>query len=213
MNSTFRYLLLLLLVFSVFSCKKKDEENPVVTLKGDSFITIILNSEYTDPGADAYDNTDGTITVEVSGEVNTDFAGTYYIVYTASDAAGNSGQAIRTVIVRNEAETYNGLYSRTCYTAADTTNQLSTVTVSTIQNNRIWIAGFASYQNASVFADISNDTIRFPSQTSTAGIPAVSHKFEGNGLIKTINDTTIFEIYFNDSVSGNITNGIMVFKK
>lgn len=213
MNSTFKYLLLLLLVFSVFSCKKKDEENPVVTLRGDSFITIILNSEFTDPGADAYDNTDGTLTVEISGEVNTDFAGTYNIVYIASDAAGNSSQAIRTVVVRNQAETYNGLYSRTCYTVADTTNQLSTVTVSTILNNRIWIAGFASYQNASVFADISNDTIRFPSQTSTAGIPAVSHKFEGNGLIKIINDTTIFEVNFSDSVSGIITNGFMIFKK
>jgi len=204
---------MLLLVFSVFSCKKKDEENPVVTLRGDSFITIILNSEFTDPGADAYDNTDGTLTVEVSGEVNTDFAGTYNIVYIASDAAGNSGQAIRTVVVRNEAEIYNGQYTRTCYTAADTTNQLSAVTVSTILNKRIWIAGFASYQNASVFADISNDTIRFPSQTSTAGIPAVSHKFEGNGLVKTINDTTIFEVNFTDSVSGVITNGFMVFKK
>ncbi|HNW69567.1 MAG TPA: DUF5011 domain-containing protein [Bacteroidales bacterium] len=213
MNFKFKYLLFLLLGLSLFSCKKKDEENPVVTLKGDSFVTIILNSEYTDPGADAFDNTDGTLTVEISGEVNPDFAGTYYIVYTASDAAGNSGQAIRTVVVRNEAEPYNGPYSRTSYTPADTTNQLSTVTVSTILNKRIWVAGFAHYQNASVFADISNDTIRFPSQTSLAGAPAITHKFEGSGLIKNINDTTVFEIYFSDSVSGVITNGFMVFKK
>lgn len=213
MNASFKYLLLLLLVLSFFSCKKKDDENPVVTLRGDSFITIILNSDFSDPWADAYDNNDGTLAVEISGEVNTDFAGTYNIVYSATDAAGNSGYAIRTVVVRNEAEQYNGLYTRTCYTTADTTNQLSTVTVSTILNNRIWVAGFASYQNASVFADISNDTIRFPSQTSLAGIPAITHKFEGNGLIKVINDTTVFEINFSDSVSGVITNGLMVFKK
>lgn len=213
MNLKFKYLLVFLLVLSLWSCKKKDEENPVVSLKGDSFITIFLNAEFTDPGAEAFDNTDGTLTVEVSGEVNPDFAGTYYIVYTASDAAGNTGQAIRTVVVRNEAEPYNGLYNRTSYTTADTTDQLSTVTVSTILNNRIWVAGFASYQNASVFADISNDTIRFPSQTALAGIPAVTHKFEGSGLIKVIQDTTIFEINFSDSVSGVITNGLMVFKK
>jgi len=213
MNLKFNHLLVFLLVLSLCSCKKKDEENPVVTLRGDSFITIILNSEFADPGADAYDNTDGTLTVEVSGEANPDFAGTYYIVYTASDAAGNTGQAIRTVVVRNEAETYNGLYTRTCYTMADTTSQLSTITVSTILNKRIWVAGFASYQNASVFADISNDTIRFPSQTSLAGTPGVTHKFEGSGLIKVINDSTVFEINFSDSVSGVITNGLMVFKK
>ena len=208
-----KYFLLLLIVFLVFSCKKKDDENPVVTLRGNSLITIILNSSFTDPGADAYDNTDGAVSVEITGEVDPDFAGAYNIVYTANDAAGNSGQAVRTVIVRNEADIYNGQYTGSCYTTVDTTIILSSILVSTTLNKRIWIAGFADYQNTSVFADISNDTISFPSQTTQAGNPAITHKFEGTGLIKIINDTTIFEINFSDSVSGNISNGYMVYKK
>ncbi|HOY32017.1 MAG TPA: DUF5011 domain-containing protein [Bacteroidales bacterium] len=208
-----KYLIFLLLLFFLVSCKKKDDENPVVTLRGNSSMTIILNTSFTDPGADANDNTDGAVSVNITGEVNPDFAGTYYIVYSATDASGNTGEAIRRVVVKNEAELYSGNYAGTCYLTTDTTNFAASATVSTVVNKRIWIAGFASYPNASVFADISNDTIRFPAQTAQAGNPAVTHKFEGNGLVKTINDTTVFEIHFSDSVSGNISNGFMVYKK
>lgn len=208
-----KYLILLVIISFITSCKKKDVESPVITLKGNSFITIILNSDFTDPGADAYDNTDGSLYVETTGIVNSDFAGTYYIVYSATDASGNTGQTIRTVVVRNEAEIYNGEYTGTCYTLSDTSSILSTVVISTILNKRIWIAGFADHQNVSVFADISNDTISFPSQLSKEGNTTIFHRYAGLGLIKTISDTTIFEIHFSDSVSGNITTGDMVYKK
>jgi len=208
-----KFLIVLVIISCIASCKKKDEERPVVTLRGNSFMIIILNSDFTDPGADAYDNTDGSLYVETTGTVNPDFAGTYYIVYSATDAAGNSGQSVRTVVVRNEAEIYNGEYTGTCYTLSDTTSFLSAAMISTTLNKRIWIAGFADHQNVSVFADISNDSIRFPSQLAMVGNTAVFHKYEGLGLIKTISDTTIFEIHFTDSVSGNITSGDMVYKK
>ncbi|HNZ43071.1 MAG TPA: DUF5011 domain-containing protein, partial [Bacteroidales bacterium] len=84
-----KYLLFFLIIIFVSSCKKKDEDIPVVTMRGDSFMTVILNDEFTDPGADAYDDNDGPLAVEISGIVNPDFAGTYYIVYSATDASGN----------------------------------------------------------------------------------------------------------------------------
>ncbi len=206
-------LLILLLIFIAVSCKKKDEQSPVVTLKGDSFMTIVLNSGFTDPGADATDDIDGIVTVETTGIVDTNFAGTYYIVYTASDAAGNTGETIRTVVVRNEAEIYSGDYLATYFTTNDTSSYLSAIEVSTTINKRLWFGGFSEYQNASVYADISDDTVFFPAQNTQVGFPSVIHKFEGTGLIKNINDTVIFEIIYSDSVSGNIQNGVLVYKK
>jgi len=176
-------------------------------------MTIVLNSGFTDPGADATDDIDGIITVETSGIVDTNFAGTYYIVYTASDAAGNTGEAVRTVVVRNEAEIYTGEYLATYFTTTDTSSYLSSIDVSTTSNKRLWFGGFAEYQNASVYADISNDTVFFPAQNTQADFPSVIHKFEGSGLIKNINDTVVFELIYSDSVSGNIQNGVLVYKK
>ncbi|HQI71097.1 MAG TPA: DUF5011 domain-containing protein [Bacteroidales bacterium] len=208
-----KYLLFFLIIILVSACKKKDEDNPIVTMRGDSFMTVILNDEFTDPGADAYDNNDGPLAVEISGIVNTDFAGTYYIVYSATDASGNSGQTVRTVVVRNEAAPYSGEYTGTCTTAADTTTILATVLASTTVNKRIWIAGFAQYQQVSVFADISNDTISIPSQLSPQGNTGLTHRYAGNGIVSSISDSTIFEIHYSDSVSGTITTGDMVYKK
>ena len=54
---------------------------------------IILG--WTDPGATA----DGGETVTASGTVDTNTVGTYTITYTATDAAGNTGTATRTVTV------------------------------------------------------------------------------------------------------------------
>ncbi len=208
-------ILLLLAIFlpAMFSCKKKDKEGPVVTLKGDAVITVILNTSYTDPGADAFDNNDGTVAIDITGEVNTDFAGVYSIVYSAYDKAGNQGEAVRTVIVKNESENFTGNYAAKCYTPNDTVGYFAPLVVSTMVNKRVWLGGFAAFSNASVFADISNDTIRFPNQLAEAGNPPAIHKFAGSGLISFSNDSTIFKINFTDSVSGNISNGYLVYKK
>lgn len=208
-----KYVVFFLIIFLVISCKKKDEDNPVVTMRGDSFMTVILNDDFTDPGADAFDNTEGALTVEISGIVNPDFAGTYYIVYSATDASGNSGQTVRTVVVRNEAAPYSGEYTGTCTTPADTTTFLTTVLASNTVNKRIWIAGFAQYQQVSVFADVSNDTVSIPSQLSPQGNTGFTHRFAGSGFVSSISDTTFFEIHYSDSVSGTITNGDMVYKR
>ena len=50
-------------------------------------------------GATASDNVDSVLTATISGRVDTTKAGEYHVYYEAVDAAGNKGQAIRTVIV------------------------------------------------------------------------------------------------------------------
>jgi len=75
---------------------------PVITLLGNSTVNIELGSSYTDAGATATDNVDGTLdsSIVTSGSVNSLAAGTYVISYDVSDAAGNNAaQITRTVVV------------------------------------------------------------------------------------------------------------------
>jgi hypothetical protein len=77
-----------------------DGIGPVITRTGDATINLTVGDSYTDAGATATDEIDGSVTVTPSGTVNTAVAGTYTITYNASDAAGNAATAVtRTVIV------------------------------------------------------------------------------------------------------------------
>ena len=75
---------------------------PVITLVGDTSVSLLLGSTYVDAGATATDNTDGDITNNITtvNPVNINALGTYTITYNVSDAAGNAAtQVIRTVVV------------------------------------------------------------------------------------------------------------------
>ena len=82
---------------------REDKEAPVVTLEGSDTMYVIVNSSFNDPGAKAIDNCDDDIssTIKVEGEVNTGAAGTYTVKYSATDKAGNTGSAERSVVVQN----------------------------------------------------------------------------------------------------------------
>ena len=56
-------------------------------------------SEFTDPGASANDETDGEVSVSVSGTVDVATADTYTLIYSATDAAGNESTVERVVTV------------------------------------------------------------------------------------------------------------------
>lgn len=58
-----------------------------------------LSRQYDDPGASATDDIDGNVSVSVTGLVDTDTAGRYTLVYTATDTAGNHSTARRIVDV------------------------------------------------------------------------------------------------------------------
>ena len=75
-----------------------DTTPPVITLNGDSTITLTIGDTFTDPGATA----DGGETITISGTVDTDTAGTYTLTYTATDNAENKGSITRRVIVKTE---------------------------------------------------------------------------------------------------------------
>lgn len=76
-----------------------DTTNPVVVLNGDPAPTIECGGSFTDEGATATDSCDASVTVTVSGAVNTSVPGTYNVTYSATDASGNTGNDIRVVTV------------------------------------------------------------------------------------------------------------------
>ena len=78
-----------------------DTTNPVISLTGGTYITIIVGASFTDPGATATDNRDGNLTssITTTGTVNTSAAGSYSITYSVSDAAGNSASVRRYITV------------------------------------------------------------------------------------------------------------------
>jgi subtilisin family serine protease len=77
-----------------------DVTAPVITLIGNASVSITAGDSYTDQGATATDNVDGTFAVVGVGSVDTSTAGTYPITYDATDAAGNHAvQVTRTVTV------------------------------------------------------------------------------------------------------------------
>jgi hypothetical protein len=77
-----------------------DTTKPVVTLNGDAEITLECGLQvYTEPGATALDACDGSISVAISGTVDTSATGDYTITYSATDGEDHEGTATRTVSV------------------------------------------------------------------------------------------------------------------
>ncbi len=77
----------------------EDTTAPTISLVGAESINIEVGSNYADAGASATDDVDGTVNVLSSGTVDTSALGSYTITYTASDAAGNTSTATRTIAV------------------------------------------------------------------------------------------------------------------
>ncbi len=84
-----------------------DTTAPVITLNGNSTITIQAGDNYTDLGVTTTDDSNGlgvsgvlgAITSTTISTVNTTTAGTYSVTYIAEDASGNRAKALRTVNV------------------------------------------------------------------------------------------------------------------
>jgi hypothetical protein len=87
-----------------------DVTPPELTLLGSTSVTLIVGDIYRDAGATAVDDVDGDITDRIitNNSVNTSQAGTYTVIYSVSDLAGNSASIIRTVTVNAIAKKRRG---------------------------------------------------------------------------------------------------------
>ena len=77
-----------------------DATPPVITLKGDSPVTIGLGSTYVDTGATATDDVDGDLisSIIVVNTVDTSAAGSYKVIYNVSDRAGNAAAEVVRIV-------------------------------------------------------------------------------------------------------------------
>jgi len=118
-----------------------DTTAPAITLVGAASITHEQGTPFTDPGASAMDTVDGSVTVVTTGSVD-DAVGTYTLTYTATDVAGNSATASRTVIIEAPPP------------GTDPTDLL----VFTDGNvNPIWDRGISAFDAAIGFNECNND--------------------------------------------------------
>jgi autotransporter-associated beta strand protein len=77
-----------------------DATPPVITLTGSASVAVNWGSSYADAGATATDETaPATPAVTTTNPVNTSVPGSYTVTYSATDTAGNTATATRTVVV------------------------------------------------------------------------------------------------------------------
>lgn len=188
------------LVFT--GCSKDDVTAPVVTLVGGD-VTVSLQGTYAEAGATATDDKDGTISPTIGGDVvDVNKTGVYVVTYTATDAAGNVGEATRKVTVKNDAEAWTGLYSgsETDAKGLYTYPKPTTVTASSEVNNRVIITKLSYLEGNNVFMDIKGNVIDIPNQTTYkvgtgSGCDVSDRTTKGTGA-KT---TTGFTLTYDDS--------------
>jgi hypothetical protein len=73
---------------------------PVITLNGANPLHVMRGQPFTDPGASAVDPEDGSVAVTTDcSAVDTARAGSYQCTYRATDSAGHTTVATRTVVV------------------------------------------------------------------------------------------------------------------
>ena len=119
---------------------------PVITILGDNPATVELGSIYSDAGA----TSDGGETVSSSGTVDTNTVGTYIITYSATDTAGNTSTATRTVNVVDTTAPVVSLtgaatvtvelgddYTELGATASDASGTVTVVTTGTVDTDTV----------------------------------------------------------------------------
>ena len=100
----------LVLITQSYDQNVLDTEAPVITLIGESTISINQDETYTELGATATDNVNGDLTASIiiESEVDSSSPGTYTVTYNVSDAAGNAAtEVIRTVNVNDSKLSLN----------------------------------------------------------------------------------------------------------
>jgi|TARA_B110000238_G_C16015133_1_gene390688 hypothetical protein len=95
------------LVTLIIACNDDDSHSinditaPIITVLGDTTISIPKNTIYIDAGATAIDNVDGVLTSSIItiSNVDTSALGFYTVTYSVSDTEGNNSSASRLVTV------------------------------------------------------------------------------------------------------------------
>ncbi|MFN0189496.1 MAG: DUF5011 domain-containing protein [Bacteroidia bacterium] len=190
---------------------------PRIFLLGSPNFIVTLNSSYTEPGYTAGDEEDGDITtqVTVSGSINVDSVGLYYISYVVTDSEGLKDSVVRIINVRNSLNYLNGSHSvvTTDLSNGSTRTWLTTLSASVSVNNQIKIFKISNcfLANPILTYDPVKDSLFLPSQSFICITPndTLQHTFEGKGKIiqGTIKRITL---YYTNSYIDTLGNPILL---
>ncbi len=136
-----RYTHLIFFILTLASCAEETEyttlsEPTRIILDGQKLDTAYLLTTYKDPGATYFEDRDGIkncneygVVTDITGSVNTNVPGTYYLTYNAQDSLGKPLTPItRTVVVMESATNFlTGLYDVSCTCTATSPDQKPTV--------------------------------------------------------------------------------------
>ncbi|HRY52714.1 MAG TPA: right-handed parallel beta-helix repeat-containing protein [Candidatus Portnoybacteria bacterium] len=174
-----------------------DKEEPVITINGPDVVEIAYGSSYSDAGATATDNHDGSITVISSGvdSVDTSKLGDYTITYNATDSAGNAAvektrtvsvvKALLTITANDASKTYGDekVFAGTEFTATGLQNS-DTITSTTIVSSGSDASVFAGSYDIEITdaqgSGLSNYEIAYNKGTLTVNKKALTVTAEAN---------------------------------
>lgn len=190
---------------------------PKVILIGSPTFNVTLNSSYTDAGYTAGDEEDGDITAQVivSGSVNVDSVGLYYISYVVTDSEGLKDSVVRIINVRNSLNYLSGSHNvvTTDLSNGNTRTWITTVAASVNVNNQIKIFKISDCFLADPILtyDPALDSLFMPSQTFTCITPndTLPHTFVGKGKIIQGSIKRII-LDYTDSYIDNLGNPILL---
>lgn len=214
-------------------CKKEDTTPPVITITGGNNQNHILNAAWTNPSATAQDDEDGDLSasITVTGSVNKDLVGSYTLIYSVTDAAGNTGEETLTVTVYNEAQSWAGTYPKatiidslfgdaahTNFTMVYAWQNDLVITASTTVNKKIIFNRFGDYSGYTsanmVYGNVTGNTVNIPQQTAYGiGNPPDDHTFQGTGTIVSTNPFKIHINYVDATPPSNQAYGSLWIQK
>lgn len=161
------------------ACKKKDDKvsetvkvtYPIITLKGNKYVSIPVGGAFSDPGATMFDEFTGLTTdiAPTQSDVDNATPGMYPIIYEGSNKYGFKAQEVRWVAVTNISsnEDIGGLYKRT--TNGQDVNVTKVATGIYKIDNVGGVAGSADYVYDMYFVQLSDTSLHFPAQPGPFG--------------------------------------------
>jgi len=151
-----------------------DTTAPVISLNGKETINLTIGDKYIEVGAIAKDDKDGDFNASIKSiNINTQIVGTYQVIYTAKDKAGNIAKdVVRTVVVNKKPNTAPIAESQTIAMDEDTNinitlsgtdadNDVLTYRIVTEPSHGTYVDGvytpIANYYGNDSFTFVAND--------------------------------------------------------
>ncbi|MCP4322583.1 MAG: DUF5011 domain-containing protein, partial [Alteromonadales bacterium] len=150
-------------------------------LNGKDSITLTDSEVYSEEGASAEDNIDGTVTVTESGSVG-NAPGRYEITYSAIDNAKNSSSKVRTVTVEADTtpdafsfDAENEAFLNTAYIVSTEVAGINTAVEVKVTNGKYSVDGGATFTDADGLVNAGDTVIlQLISATTISGVSVPS---------------------------------------